>query len=137
MTNIAASISQTGSERKAPPANVLPRGARRGDEYRTRPVGLWNQPLQAVDLRQIVDRDVRIRGKARQVILMVILGGVERTVRLDSGGDRFLEGMRLIELGDVGLRDRLLDGTVGEDRRPILWSRIGSLAIELRRVMGH
>jgi hypothetical protein len=64
-----------------------PSSTSRHQRHRRRPVHLRIYPLQRVDLRQIVVDDVRLRGVVDQVVLVVILGGVEAFQRLDLRDD--------------------------------------------------
>ena len=66
---------------------------------------------------------------------MIALRRIERAARLDSGDDRLLEPVRLIELGDVGLGDVRLLGVGWEDRRAILGAGIRALPVELSGIV--
>src|SRR6266851_3681190 len=70
------------------------------------------------------------------VILVVILGGVELSARLDFGYDRSVIDARLIELRDIGLRDPRLLSVRWEDCRTILRTDVRALTVQLRRIMG-
>jgi hypothetical protein len=105
-----------------------------GDEHRLVTILTRKELFQGRDLRQIVDRDVGLRGVQRQVILMIGLGRVENLVRFDFGDDGAGEDVSLVELGDIGLRDAGLFAGLREDRRAVLRPDIRPLAVEFGRV---
>ena len=108
---------------------------RRRDQRRGRAVIIGEQTPQILDLRQIVDEDVRISGVTGQEILIIILSRVEILVGLDLGDDRSIEYVHLVELGDIGLRDACLLRIGGRNRRAILAPDIGALPVELCRIV--
>src|ERR1700676_319493 len=97
------------------------------DQHRGRTVQVRQDALEILDLRYVVDRDIGVGWVARQKILMIGLGRIERAVRFNSRDDGFLERMGLIELRDVGLRNLRLLGAGREDRRAILRPAIRTL----------
>src|SRR4051794_2904872 len=68
---------------------------------------------------------------------MIGLGRVKTAARLDPGDDLCREHAHLAELRDVSLGDAGLLRRLRKDRRAVLTSDIGSLSIELRRVVRH
>ena len=96
---------------------------------------LRKRALQVVDLRRIVDPDVRIVRVLLGVILVVSLRGIERLERRHLRDDRPLERVCLRQLVDVRLRNALLLVRRVEQRRPILRADVGALAVECRRVV--
>ena len=90
-----------------------------------------------MNLRQIVDGDVGLVRVEREVVLVVRLGRIEFLARLDSRDDRGRKKLRRVELRDIGRRDPTLLGILREDGRAILRTDIGTLAIELGRVVHH
>jgi len=112
----------------------IPRRRRR-DQHRDRAVKIGKQAPQILDLWQIVDDNVRISGITGQKILMIILGPVEIPAGLYLGDDRGIEYVHLVELDDIGLDDARLLRIGGKNRRAILASNIGSLTVELCRIV--
>ena len=108
----------------------------RPDQHRVGPVEIRKQPLQGLDLRQVVEHDVRIGRVLRQEILMISLGADRRSCRFRWSSRSGAEGMRGIELGDIGLRHPRLFGVRREDRRAILRPLVRPLAVELGRIVG-
>src|SRR6266576_5904354 len=90
-----------------------------------------------MNLRQVVDGDVRLVRVERQVVLMVCLGPIELLARLDGCDDRGRKKLRRVELRDIGCRYPTLLGILREDGRAILRTDIGTLAIELGWVVHH
>ena len=78
--------------------------------------------------------DVRLIGVQRRVILVIVLGRIERVELVDLRNDRLLECLQRVELLDVGLGDPLLLGIAEENRRTILRAEVRPLTIELRRI---
>src|SRR5579875_4159520 len=72
----------------------------------------------------------------REEILMIGLGRIKGAIRLDGGDDLRAVNMRGIELRDIGLGDARLLVAGREDRRAILRADIGTLLVELGRIMG-
>src|SRR5580704_1281327 len=66
------------------------------DQRRSRAIKVGEQSFQILDLRQIVDDNIRVSRVARQKILMIILGRVEVPAGLDLGGDRRTEHLSLV-----------------------------------------
>ena len=54
---------------------------------RRRPIKLRVDPLERVDLRQIVEDDVGLIRMVNQIVLVIILGRIERFQRFDPGHD--------------------------------------------------
>jgi hypothetical protein len=98
-------------------------------------IDLAEQPLQVVDLRQIVDDDVRVAGIVHEEVLVVGLGREEGLVHLDFGDDGGVKDAGLVELADIGLGGIGLCGAGREDRRPVLRADIRPLAVQLGRVV--
>ena len=71
-----------------------------------------------------------------RVVLMIRLGGIELGQRIEPRHDRTAEHVGAAELGDIGLGDFLLCLVGIEDRRAVLGADVGTLAVELGRVMG-
>src|SRR5215475_10423657 len=80
-----------GAQRRSLPCS-------RSREYRVSAIQVREQPLQILDLRQIVNHDVRIARVARQEILVVVLGRIKRVTSLDGGHDGRIEHASSIEL---------------------------------------
>ena len=106
-----------------------------GDEHGIGTIKLREQPLQVTNLRQVVDGDVGIGWIAGEKILMIPFGRVKRMTRLDLGNDGTVEGVRLIELINIGLGDLCLLRVNGKDGRAILRADIGSLTVEFRTIV--
>ena len=88
------------------------------------------------DLWRVVDHDVHVVWVQRRVVLVVILGGVERRQLGDFGDDRTLEHARAIELRDVGVRDLLLLVIGEENGGPVLAMPLsGSLPVQGRWIV--
>ena len=67
---------------------------------------------------------------------MIALGAIEGLARLDGRDDRGVENVRRVELGDISLGDARLLIVRREDRRAILRAVVGTLMVELGRIMG-
>jgi len=78
-----------------------------------------------IDLGQIVDRDIRLIGVKRGVILMVVFRGIEPFVPADFRDNRPRKHFGAIELIDVGLGDALLLIAVVENGGAILRPAVG------------
>ncbi len=61
---------------------------------------------------------------------------VETLARLDPGDDRLAEDACLVQLVDIGLGNARLFRRGREDRRAVLGAAIGSLAVQLGRIVG-
>ena len=83
-------------------------------------IKVGKQALQGLDLRQIVDDDIRIVRVTRHEVLMMVLGRIEIPARLGFSDDRAIEHMRLVELDDVRLGDAHLLRICRENCRAIL-----------------
>src|SRR5579871_5948510 len=82
-------------------------------DWRRLPV-FGKQGLQSPHLRDVVDRDVR-RGRMQvEVVLMIRLGRVERTSRIDPRHNRMAECVGGLKLRDIGPGDPFLLRTVDE-----------------------
>ena len=90
--------------------------------------------VQLLHLRCRVDGDIGLRGVPRGVVLVGGLGLEEGLQWLDPGSDQRVKDTGLVELGDIGLADPLLLRVGVEDRRAILPTDIGALAVALSRV---
>src|SRR5271156_2277883 len=134
----AASRRWSRSSSKAPTSRVSLLRARksgRGREHRLRVIERRKDALEIPDLRQVVVFDVgRIR-MMHQIILVIALCRIEPLERLDACRDRPREGVRLVQLRDVALGDTALVRIGDENRGAVLAADIGTLAIELRRVV--
>jgi len=93
--------------------------------------------FQMLDLWRIVENNVWLIGMESCVVLVIGLGGIEGLQRHDLGDDAVREDPRLIDLRNVGFGDALLLVVCIEDGRAVLRAFVGSLAIELRRVVSH
>jgi len=71
-----------------------------------------------------------------QIILMIVLGGVEIFEGLDFGDDGAGVNLGNVELGEVGLGDAPLFVARVEDGRAVLRASVRPLAISLRGIMG-
>jgi hypothetical protein len=71
----------------------------------------------------------------RQKILVILLGGVKRPAHLYRRDNAFLERAAAIQLCDVRPGHRRLFGVGRKNRRSVLRARIGSLTIQLRRIV--
>src|SRR6266481_7122475 len=71
----------------------------------------------------------------REILLVILLGRVERRGGHDRGDDRPLEPAALLEPRFRRDGRRLLRGVVEEDRRAVLRPHVGSLAIHRRRIV--
>src|SRR5690606_28125121 len=92
-------------------------------------------PFQVDELGRVVVDDVWLVRMVLQVVLVVGLGGVESVQWGDPGDDRCGEDMRRLQLGDVGLGDALLLPVRREDLRTVLRPDVGTLAVELGRIV--
>src|SRR6187402_962670 len=92
----------------------------RADEHGLGPIHIGEHLLEVLQLRKVVEDDVRMVGVTREKVLMVWLSRIERGAGLDPGDDRAREDARLHELIDIGLRNARLAGAVREDRRSVL-----------------
>ncbi len=72
-----------------------------------------------------------------QEILMVILCREEALVGIHLRYHRLAKSVRLVQLRDIGFGDFLLLRRIVKNRRAVLRTAIGTLAIQLRRVMRH
>ncbi len=72
-----------------------------------------------------------------QVILVMCFGRIELLQRHDLGDDGIGKSVRGGEILNVALRDLLLLGTGVEDHLTVLAAGIGTLAVELGRVVRH
>ena len=67
---------------------------------------------------------------------MIVLGRVKGLERLERGDDRSRKQLRLVEFGDVALRDLLLLVVGDEDRRAVLRALVRPLVVQLGRIVG-
>ena len=88
----------------------------RANQHRRGPIVGREQPLQFIDLGQIVDDDVGAVRVQREVILVIGLGRIEGLERLDRRCDGSAKRVRPIELIDVALRDACLIRICRKDR---------------------
>src|ERR1700722_6990744 len=93
--------------------------------------------LKVFYLGKVEHGDVPIFRVLGGKILVVVFGAIKSFQRNDLGHDRIRENFGLIELTHVGLSDSLLLLVRKKDYRAILSTRVGSLAIQFRRVMRH
>src|SRR5512132_323281 len=101
---------------------------------------LWPVPrrellFQRFELRQVVIDDIRLVRMKRKVILVIILGRIELVERCNFGDDRLAEQLCRIELRNVAFGEFLLFRSGVEDRRTILRTDVGTLPVQLRRVV--
>ena len=80
----------------------------------------WKLFAKMFQLGQIVIDDIRLLRMQCQIVLVILLGGIERLQRGHLRHDGFGEGARLGELPDIALRHRLLLGIRVKDRRAIM-----------------
>src|SRR5262249_22751502 len=110
---------------------------RRAHKYRRGPIEIGEELLQRFDLWEIVDHDVRVSRILLKKVLVVVLGSEEGTVRLDFRDDWSPEHLSMIQLRDVCTGHLLLFGAGRKDRRAVLRPFIGSLTVQLCRIMHH
>ena len=79
------------------------RCSRVGDHHSFRAISVREEALEVFDLRQIVKDYVRIGWVQRQEILMIVLGGIERSVGLDGRDDRRVRRVRPSQLSNIRL----------------------------------
>lgn len=92
---------------------------------------------QLFHLGPVVDHDVRLVGMLGEVVLVVVLGGIELLDRHELRDDGIGVDARGGELADVALRELLLILAGVEDRRAVLGSVVRPLAVELGGVVRH
>ncbi len=92
--------------------------------------------LERFYLRAVADQDVWIVGIMERVVLMVVLCAIETLERRNLGDDGFGKDFGGIELGDVGPGDALLIIVHIKDDRAIGVADVGTLAVELRGIVG-
>ena len=85
--------------------------------------------LQVGEFWQVVDHDVGLVGMVLEVVLVVILGGVEGLERDDLGDDELRINFCRVELRNVGFGDFLLLLVRIEDGRAILSAVVRALAV--------
>src|SRR6476646_9409061 len=90
---------------------------------------------QALDLRKVVDKDVRQVRMAGGVILMIFLLPIERLQRRHFRHDRARKYLGRLQLIDVGLTNASLFFGGEEDDRSVLRTLVWSLPIELSGVV--
>lgn len=99
-------------------------------------VELLHRFLQVCYLGSIVDDDVHAGRIRRCIILMILFGDVEFLETGKLSHDGFAKESALRQLVDIGGQDSLLSIVPVEDRRPVLRTCVGTLAVELRRIVG-
>jgi hypothetical protein len=99
-------------------------------------IAIWEKALRSLDLRKVVDDYIGIGRVPREKVLVIALSREEGSARLYDGDDRGVECMRIVELGDVGLRNSSLLSRCREDRRTILGTGVRPLPVEFGRIMG-
>src|SRR5256886_8450293 len=93
--------------------------------------------LQPLHLRQVVEDDVRRLGVAGEIVLVILLRGMEVLERRHMGDDRTREDVGLVQLIDIGLCGLFLGRARVEDRRTVLAPLVGALAVQLGRIVRH
>src|SRR2546425_5392474 len=93
--------------------------------------------LQPQHLRQVVEDDVRLVGVAGEIVLVILLRGIEVLERRHLGDDRTREDVGLVQLIDIGLCGLFLVFVPVEDRRTVLAPHVGALAVHLGGIMRH
>jgi hypothetical protein len=93
--------------------------------------------FEGFDFGVVADHDVGVVGVVESVVLVVGLGVVEAFEGRDFGDDRFGEGMRGLELGDVGCGDLALLVGGEEDGGAVGGSYVRTLAVELGGVVDY
>src|SRR5207244_9791443 len=93
--------------------------------------------LQRSELREVVQRYVRIMGVACEKVLVVLLGRIEVVERSHLRHDGTREYLRLAQLIHIAERDLLLSLVRVEDRGAILGTHIRTLSVQLRRIVRH
>src|SRR5207244_9623639 len=76
--------------------------------------------LQPLHLRQVVEDDVRLVGVAGEIVLVILLRGIEVLERRHLGDDRTRENVGLVQLIDIGLCGLFLRLVPVTDRRTVL-----------------
>src|SRR2546427_6857114 len=89
--------------------------------------------LQPLHLRQVVEDDVRLVGVAGEIVLVILLRGIEVLERRHLGDDRTREDVGLVQLIDIGPRGLFLGLVRVEDRRTVLAPHIRALAVQDRK----
>lgn len=117
--------------------HVRQASSRFGDQHTIGTEFAGKQPPQIGHLRQIVDHDIGSIGIQGRIVLMIELGRIENTARLDAGDDGCREHVGGIKLSDVGLRKLGLLGVGNSAERycvpeygPCRLSSVGSCATE-------
>src|SRR2546428_11432474 len=93
--------------------------------------------LQPLHLRQVVEDDVRLVGVAGEIVLVILLRGIEVLERRHLGDDRTREDVGLVQLIDIGPRGLFLGLLRGEDSRTGPAPHIRALAVQLGRIVRH
>src|SRR5436853_5222336 len=87
--------------------------------------------LQPLHLRQVVEDDVRLVGVAGEIVLVILLRGIEVLERRHLGDDRTRENVGLVQLIDIGLWGIFLGLVPVEERGRVLAPHIRALAVQL------
>src|SRR5580704_16601547 len=90
-----------------------------------------------LNLRRVVERNVRIIRMIRRVILMISLGRVKGLEWHYLRHDWPRENFGLIELSNVGFGNLLLFVATAKNHGEILRAAVRPLPVELRRVVRH
>src|SRR5215204_7323917 len=92
---------------------------------RLRPIQRWKPPSQLLQLRGIIDDDVRLVGVLRQIVLVIVLRLIEAPERAHFGHDRRRIDPGSLEPGNGAPRCVALGRIAVEDRRAVLRSHVG------------
>src|SRR2546428_14113282 len=80
--------------------------------------------LQPLHLRQVVEDDVRLVGVAGEIVLVILLRGIEGLERRHLGDDRTREDVGLVQLIDIGPPGLFPGPRPVKNRRTVLRPRI-------------
>jgi hypothetical protein len=100
-------------------------------------VETWKFFLQPFQFGQIVEDNVGVAGIFLQVILMIVLGGIERFERNNFRNDGARIDSSGIQLGDVVIGDAFLFVVRIKNGGAILRTGVRALAIQLRGIVSH
>src|SRR5207245_10542396 len=108
---MASTTSYAGS--RSPPAGLKPL-------KELLLVGRGELLLQPLHLRQVVEDDVRLVGVAGEIVLVILILGIEVLERRHLGDDRAREYVGLVKLIDIGLCGLFLGLVRVADRGTVL-----------------
>ncbi len=100
-------------------------------------VQFWKCSFEILDLGNVVSRYVGSAGIMEQVVLVIVLCGIEAVQGIYAGDDGPGKSMSLAQLTDVRLGDLLLPVIGIKDGGAILAAHVRPLPIELRGIVHH